>query len=672
MTTRAEDGGADERPGYELSIDTGGTFTDGFVTGNGRTVQIKVDTTPTDPTDGFMVCVQAAADALGVRVEELLAKASRVHFSSTIATNVVVQRAGAKVGLVVTAGHRRDLYGRADDGARLTAFLGAVREVDESVAEDGTVAVPVDRMGLQVAVRELLEDGVDIIVVGFARAHLNDANERAAKEQVDDSYPRHYLGAIPVLLSSQLSLHADDHGRTALAVANAYLHPELARRLYHTEDRLRERQLRRPLLVVNTDGSSTRVAKTRAVDTYNSGPSAGVLGAAMVAEAMGARSVVTFDVGGTTTDVASIGGRGANRSATTAFGDVSLPHPSIGLASFGLGGGSVIGLSDGRWEIGPQSVGAVPGPACFGLGGSQPTPTDVWLSLGYLDPSQFLSGRRILDPERSLASLRQVADQLGASTEEAALAALDGIHATLAGHLGRWAATQPELLAADPGDRRVFSYGGGGGLLAVPAAEALDAAAVVVFPHSSVFSAFGGGILPVAHKYHGAVANVADGEAVWRVGQALAGRAARDMRAEGVGATTPVVAVLAVRDFASSEVSATLPFGELAGGHPGAVPVLTGSHRRGSVQLVVRAARRSHLAVAGDVSPAEPPVRRVLLADGAVDVPVCAGLGVPGAAAVTGPAFLAARDTTVFVPPRWKAEFDDLGYGRLTKEEDRA
>ena len=531
---------------YELSVDTGGTFTDGFVRGGGRQAQVKVDTTPADLTEGFVACVALAAEAMGETLPAFLSGASVVHFSSTIATNIVVQRSGAPVGLIVTAGNERSLYGSSQDADRLFGFIdpAAVRGVSEAIAADGTVAQPVDSAGLEAAVRELLERGVHMLVVSFARAHINPANEIAAKALVEASYPRHYLGAIPLVLSSQLSLHSDDHGRTALAVANAYLHPALAHSLYRAEDRIRERNFQHPLLVVNTDGSSTRVAKTRAIDTYNSGPSAGVLGSAIVARALGAKHVVTFDVGGTSTDVAYVGAATAPRDDSTTFGDVALPHPAVRLWSFGLGGGSIIDFLPGNgMTVGPRSAGAVPGPACFGLGGSEPTPTDVWLALGYLEPGEFLSGRRQLDPGGARAALGRLAERLGTGdVDETALAALATIHATLAEQLKAWAVQEPDLLASDQADRWLFSYGGGGGLLAVSAACALGIERVVVFPQSSVFSAFGGGLLPIAHTYHSAVRDVADLDGVREALGVIVDRAARDMRAEGVLGQSEILA----------------------------------------------------------------------------------------------------------------------------------
>lgn len=666
---------APARPGpgeYQLSVDTGGTFTDGFVRGLGRSAQVKVDTTPADVTDGFLACVTAAADAMGESLQGFLARASVVHFSSTIATNIVLQRTGALVGLVVTAGNERSLYSAEKDARNLAGLVGpdAVRGVDEATGTDGALLRPVDGAGLEAAVRELLELGVDIVVVSFAGAHLNPSNELAAKALIEQSYPRHYLGAVPLLLSSQLSLHPDDHGRTALAVANAYLHPALARSLYRAADQLRDERLAYPLLVVNTDGSSTRVAKTRAIDTFNSGPSAGVLGSAVVAAALGADHVVTFDVGGTTTDVAHIAGASAPRTDQTAFGPLEVPHPAIDLWSFGLGGGSVIEVGpDGRIEVGPQSTGAVPGPACFGLGGNQLTPTDVWLHLGYLEPGEFLSGRRQLDPERSRAALAPVAERLALGTDEAARAALDAVHRALADHLRAWAAGRPELAASAPDDRWLFSYGGGGGLLAIPAAAALGIGRVVVFPQSSTFSAFGGSLLPIAHGYHAAVADVADPDSVDAALGVILDRATRDMRAEGVPAGAALEADVLLRDFGGRRVATTGSLRQLAADRLGGGITLPEPPSTGELVVRVRAPHEPDLRVVQPVATGPGAAsRRILAADGYEDVPISAGLGDPLSATVAGPTFLAANDTTVFIPESWEVEFDSLGYGIVRRK----
>jgi N-methylhydantoinase A/acetophenone carboxylase len=505
-----------------------------------------------------------------------------------------------------------------------------------------------------------------LLVLSFANAHLNPANEQRARELIDRSYPRHYLGAVPLMVASRVSLDADDHGRTAAAVVNAYLHPNLVRTLYLAEDRARDRGLTRPLLVVNTDGSTSRVAKTRAIDTYDSGPTAGALGASYVARALGAKNVCTFDVGGTTTDVSFLADGRVPVSEATEVGEVVIPHPSVPLHSFGIGGGSIIEAdSNGEIRVGPRSAGASPGPACFGLGGEWLTPTDVWLLLGYLEPGEFLGGRRRLDPEPARAVAQAMAERRGTTVERTLLEAKAAMFSELSSHLTAWAARHRALQASHPSARWLFSYGGGGGLLSVEAAEILGIERVVVFPHSSVFSAFGAGLLPIAHSYQ-AVVRAAAGESERGAAVArLADNARRDLRAEGVHDLEDVQASLSLGSERRDDLTLA--------GVLRAPDVATPSNGTASVALRVAL----HVSVPRD-APVEMITgeargeaggsREIVTAQGRLTATVATGLGDPGAAPVTGPAFLRAPDTTIFVPPGWSATFTPQGYGILSPE----
>lgn len=659
---------------YELSIDTGGTFTDGFVRSRSRTAQVKVDTTPFDPTVGFKACVAAAAEAMGESLPGFLGKTERIHFSSTIATNLAVQRSGAKVGLIVTAGHQESMYGAPDQAVALGSLLEGevVRGVTEKVDDLGAVVTPVDAQELEEAVRQLLEVGVHVIVLSFARAHWNAHNEREARAVIERSYPKHYLGSIHLMLSTEVSLVADDFGRTSLAVANAYIHPSLSRSLYRADDMVRSTGLRSPLLIVNTDGSNTRVAKTRAIDTFNSGPTSGALGAAIVADALGAEQVVTFDVGGTSTDVAYLRGGVAGRTETTDFGDgLSLPHGAVDLASFGLGGGSILAAVDGAISVGPRSAGAVPGPACFGLGGQDVTPTDVWLALGYLEAGDFLGGRRRLELRYAEEALGRLANDLHWEPERTVLAARDAVRQALAEHLGTWAARQTGLLEGTPDGRWLFSYGGGGGLLCVEAAEALGIDSVVVFPHSSVFSAFGGGLLPIAHKYESIVEDGSNLETIAAACRRLLDRAQRDLRTEGIAADESIDVELQLAPFSGQSGTSerlSTPLGDLldSGAHLERSLVQDATRGRLSLGVVVPRDRVLHAAFAEEQSHASSS-RTVVTDAGRQDIPIVTGLGDPSAGTANGPCFLAAPDTTILVPSGWWVEFDRHGYGILRR-----
>ena len=654
---------------FTMSIDTGGTFTDGFVTDGEHTAQVKVDTTPQDLTIGFQACLEAGAAAVGCELAGFLGALSRIHFSSTIATNTIVERRGARVGLIVTRGAESTLYGTDAqvDALRGMLDLDLVRSIPEAIDSSGAVLATPNEGDLSAAVRELLERGVRLLVVSFANAHLNQANELEAREIIDRSYPRHYLGAVPLIVASRVSLADDDHGRTATAVVNAYLHPSLVRALYLAEDRARARGLARPLLIVNTDGSTSRVAKTRAIDTYDSGPSAGVLGAGYVARAIGAQNVCTFDVGGTTTDVSFLAGGELPASEVTEVGDVVIPHPSVSLTSFGLGGGSIIAADDGgRLHVGPRSAGASPGPASFGLGGEWLTPTDVWLLLGYLEPGEFLGGRRKLDAGPARAVAGELAERLGTSPESALLQAKAAIRSELSEHLGPWAQRHPGLGSSEASTRWLFSYGGGGGLLCVETAEILGIPRVVVFPHSSVFSAFGAGLLPIAHTYQTVVPAGAGDTALAAAIARVADNARRDLRSEGVHALDVVRALLAI----GSERHEDLTLAKLLDA-PGALAPRNGDTAVAArVVLNVSVPRDAAVNMRAGTGTAQPGrAREVVTAAGTIAVPVVHGLGDPDAQPVRGPAFLQAPDTTIFVPDDWSVTFTQQGYGILSKEQ---
>jgi N-methylhydantoinase A len=659
---------------FTMSIDTGGTFTDGFVSDGERTAQVKVDTTPQDLTIGFEACIEAGAAAVGHDLAGFLGALRRIHFSSTIATNTVVERRGADIGLIVTRGAESTLYGTDAQARALSSLvdLDLVRGIPEEVDPAGAVIATPRESDLEAAVRELLERGVRLLVVSFANAHLNQANELLARDIIDRSYPRHYLGAVPLMVGTRVSLATDDHGRTATAVVNAYLHPNLVRALYLAEDRARAGGLTRPLLIVCTDGSTSRVAKTRAIDTYDSGPTAGVLGAGYVARALGADTVCTFDVGGTTTDVSLLSGGAVPASELTEVGELVIPHPSVPLRSFGLGGGSLIVLdAEGELRVGPRSAGASPGPACFGLGGDALTPTDVWLLLGYLAPGEFLGGRRKLDAGPARAAAAKLAEQLGAGTtiEDALLTAKAAIRRELSEHLRAWAAQHPELGASHPASRWLFSYGGGGGLLCVDAAEALGIHRVVVFPHSSVFSAFGAGLLPIAHAYRTVVPAGDDDEAIGAAVARLADNARRDLRAEGVRGLDRVNAMLALGPDRRENLTladlldAPEAFAPADRGAPAAARIAldVSVPHEVAVEMITAQGRRAG-ATGGE--------RRVFTCAGEIGVPVLGGLGDPSAAPVPGPAFLQAPDTTIFVPAGWSVTFTPQGYGILSQEDE--
>jgi N-methylhydantoinase A len=653
--------------GYLIGIDTGGTYTDAFLAAGPRHWTVKVPTTPHDLTVCFAEAIAGCAEAAGVDVAALLRGTAVIRFSSTIGTNAILTRGGPKLGLLVTRGAETSLYGAAS-GGRVFEFLRPemVAGIDERVGEDGRVELVPDPDQVNAAARVLLEGGARMLVVALAGSAANPANERAVFAAISASYPRHYLGAVPTLLSAQVSADANDARRTAAALLNAYMHPPLARSLYKAEDDLRRRGLRHPLLVVGADGSVTRVAKTRALSTYQSGPAAGVQASAVLAAASGIAAAVTADVGGTSTDLSALtGGRAAYRSFIDVAG-LAIPQPGVAVRSIALGGGSICGVNGGEVTVGPQSAGALPGPACFGLGGRNPTPTDAWLTLGYLDVGHYLGGRRKLRADAAAKALAdQVGSQLGMDAEAAALAVADAAERAVAQGISDVVADGrgQAALASGHGDVAIIGYGGGGGILLPAVARRLGLRATFLPRLAPVFSAFGAGTLDVHHRYQvrfpraGGLAGIAQG---------LVREAQRDVRGEGFDPESAVFSI-SLFDQPGEPLAADLRMSGLAEALasvrlPDDAAVLV------TVTCAVDKPGLPEVPAATSADPAEAQLgkREVVTNDGRAAAGVYDGSRLRAGHRLAGPAVLERGDTTALIPAGMACAIDRFGTAIVT------
>ena len=560
--------------------------------------------------------------------------------------------------------------------------------IAEELSPDGEVLVSPSPDEVITAVRDLLERGARLLVVCLRHSAVNPAHEAAVGRIINASYPRHYLGAVPTLLSTDVSVIADDADRMAAAVVNGYLHRRLATSLYKAEDDLRTAGLARPLLIVTADGSVARVAKTRALDTYQSGPAAGVHGAALLARTYRLGSALTADVGGTSTDFGLVVAGQPVRRQRVDVGGLEIAQPSVELHSIALGGGSVVAVRDGAISIGPDSAGAAPGPACFGLGGSDPTPTDAWLVLGYLDPANYLGGRRRLFPDLAAEALtRAVGDPLGLSAEEAALAVAEAVVRAAADGVAQMLArpaVQAGLGHGSTAGLALISYGGGGGCLLPAVATRAGLGSVYLPALSPVFSAFGVSTFDVQHAYE---ARMSAGQlAVTSSGPgpvaALVAAARRDARGEGFD---PERAQLAISVLGGD---GTTLFDGLDPGQVAAAvqriglgpdqPVLArlratcAMHQPG---LPAQAAADGRAEADGQVEAdgSGPPLasaqtgqRSVLLPGGRRDVPVYARDRLRAGHALSGPCLIESSGSTYLIPAGMDGRIDHFGTAVLT------
>lgn len=513
--------------GYTIDIDTGGTFTDGFFAAGEQFQTVKTPTTPHDLTLCFMECIREGAKAFQVSPEKLLTEAEVVRFSNTIGTNAIIERTGARIGLLLTAGSEALAPTVDRDGKAPLVEAAMVAGLRESVG------CPPAAADVLASAQHLIDQGAHCLVVAFNGSDLSPDNERLVRSVIKAEYPRDYLGSVPVFLASDVSSRPGYGERINTALLNAYIHGKLARLLYKAGEELRRIGFMGQLLIGHNNGAVARVAKTRAINTYNSGPAAGLLGAREIAGLYGADLVVSADMGGTSFDIGVVR---AGRPGYALRPDVEgfrSNLPMLAIRALGWGGGSIAAVDEaGTLTVGPRSAGALPGPACFDLGGVEPTVTDANLVLGLIDPAYFLGGRQRLDGGKAHAVLQaKVAAPLEIGVTEAATRVKAAVDQAVGDEIRA-------LVSGEDTERALMLiYGGAGPLHACAIASRAGIRRVLITPFSAVFSAYSSSLMDVGHLYYARTEiglhppSAMDGFALTVAD--LRQRAERDMRGEG-------------------------------------------------------------------------------------------------------------------------------------------
>lgn len=566
--------------GKLINIDNGGTLTDVVIIDDDRIHRTKTLTTPYDLSKCFFDGLKKASLEIFGRedVAELLRTTDYIRYSTTQGTNALVERKGPRLGLVLAAGDDPSRLA-AEDGSRemLAALVGErVAHIDLAAAGEDYDAEVIRVVNVLAAL------GANRLVVGLTGAGHVEA-ERRMRAVVLRKFPPHLLGAVPVLFSHEIAGDADDARRTWSALLNAFLHPAMETFLYHAEHKLREARFRTPLLIFRNDGDSARVAKTIALKTYSSGPRGGMEGARALAAHYGVAHLVSVDVGGTTTDIGVVREGLASTQRRGRIENVVVSFPLVDITSIGVGGGSVIRANGPGIRVGPESVGAQPGPACFGLGGKQATITDVFVLMGVLDPESFFGGELRLDVERARAAVQAcVAEPLDMSLGRA-LEAMEGAWVErIADGIRRVCEITPETTLA--------AFGGGGPLDICVVAEALGVERAIVPRLAAVFSAYGLSFSDIAHHYEMVLPENSDAALAAALAE-LRDRAARDMFTEGfdLSECEQTLALVRIRNGLETPVVA----------FDGTLPVdLTGDERCKLDLSVTRRIRHAELAAA--------------------------------------------------------------------------
>lgn len=661
---------------YTVDIDVGGTMTDGLFSDGHTATVVKVDTTPHDLTVCFLACLQEGAEQIGfAELKDFLGQVELIRWSSTVASNVLAEGKGPRLGLLITRGYEGTLYGRGASPA-----LGYLIRPEAVTPLSQPVQIP----EVLTAVKDLLEWGVRRICVSLKEAFYDPGDEVAIKKLLEAQYPDHTLGAVPVLLASDLAKHPDDNTRTHYALLNAYVHGPLAASLFKAEDELMfQHGYRRPLLIGHINGGVARIAKTRAVDTIESGPVFGILGSAYFARQYRLPKVIALDVGGTTVKVGVIlNGEPLLAQETELFG-IPLQVPMVSLRSISLGGGSVVSVNDqGRVRFGPESMGAYPGPACYDLGGAEATVTDAFVTSGWINPDYFQGGIRQLHPELAREVIETaVAVPLGLDAEAAAAQVVDeALHS-----ISEVVTQTLRDYALSPEGFTLFAYGGNGPLLACGVAERLGLAQVYTFSLGAVFSTFGSSISEVAHTYEHAfyepmVAGMFD--RLYQAMHHMREEAWRDMISEGFSPERiRLILEIEVGDDKQVPVYHQTPLMALdPEGQRRELSNLLDTVTNGPQDLVriQRLCLRATCPVA-TFQPQRYPTpaagtelvrkadRRALWAGAPVDTPIYDLDQLPVGSTMAGPAIVEGVYTTCIVPPGWRLQVDPYRSGILTR-----
>ena len=479
-----------------IGIDIGGTFTDLVARDDsGRDVFVKSPSTPEDQSIGVMAGLELLAQRLELDRATMLAKTQRIVHGTTVATNALLERKGAKVALLTTMGHRDVLEmreGLKDERYNLRstppeALVPRQRRlgVRERIRPDGSVLLPLDDASLDAAIGAIRASDVDAVAVCYLHAYRNPAHEIATVERIRRELPGLYVSR-----SSDILPQIKEYERVSTTVVNAYVGPAVQRYLTGLKRRLGEAGFTGGLFIVLSHGGIAPVeeAARLAAGTVLSGPAGGVSGGLRCAEMLDLTNLICFDMGGTSSDISLIADGRATLSADGNLADQRIALRSLDITSIAAGGGSIASVdSGGRFGVGPQSAGSVPGPACYGQGGEAATVTDANIVLGYLDAAAFLGGERQLDRAAAEVAIDNVAAKLRLSRIEAAAGVYRLVNIKMADGIRLTTLRR----GVDPRRFTLLSFGGAAGLHAVEVARELELARIVVPTVASVLSAWG-------------------------------------------------------------------------------------------------------------------------------------------------------------------------------------
>lgn len=663
---------------YSIGIDIGGTFTDVVCTGSDGSFRLmKLPTTRHDPAAAVRAAIEAMQTHWGVAPTAI----RRFVHGSTVATNAVIERKGARIGLITTAGFKDVLeIGRQMRHAMYDLVLspetpvflapGARRkEVAERISATGDIVVPLAEDEVRARAAELAADGVEAIAVVFLFSFLNPAHELQAREIVAEALP-----GLMVSLSCEVDPAFREYERTAVTAFDAYIKPVVSRYLAAMERDLAALGVSAPLQIMQSRGgvASVATASRRPVRLFLSGPAAGVVGGVAVGRAAGIGDLITIDIGGTSCDIALVTGGAPLVRAEGVIDGYAVRVPMVDVTAIGSGGGSIAVVdAAGALRVGPESAGSEPGPACYGRGGSEPTVTDASLVLGYLDPNYFAGGSLRLDPDRARAAIEtRIARPMGLSVEAAAL----GIHRVANAQMAEAMRLVSIGRGIDPRGYTLLPLGGAGPIHAAALAAELAIGRILVPPHPGVLSAAGLLGAPIEHEVSAAWPRPLAAVSWSEVGAVL-GRLDQAcgelMRQEGVGHGSAEIRYTADLCYSGQGYHLEIPlddddpdplarlYRDFLAAHDRVYGHATEAPARIVNLRAIHHVTAAEAAVSAPIAarPSEPKGRRPVLIDAVAGFETATVYDRSGLAAgmvVDGPAIVEQADTTIVVPRGWR------------------
>jgi N-methylhydantoinase A len=480
---------------YNVAVDVGGTFTDVLVfdEDTGGLTEGKVLSTPEDPSRGVVEGIEAVCEKVGISFPDL----HLFFHGTTVVTNMILTNTGSRVGLLTTKGHDQilhlarawtpgPLYGwmalqKPDPPADPTDTVG----ITERITASGDVLEALNEDEVREAVNRLVDRGVESLAIGFLNSYVNPAHERRARDIVREAHPD-----LSVSISADIGQEYGEYERTLTTVVNTAVQPGTSRYMRNFEESIDEKRFGGSLSIVRSDGGamSTEAVAASPIQIALSGPSGGVTGSAYLAREIGVPDILTFDMGGTSTDVSLCRDGETPVRRDIQLGYYQFKSPAVDVHSVGAGGGSVAFLSaSGALQVGPESAGADPGPAAYGRGGEKPTVTDANVVLHRIPPGVALGGTLEMDEEAARKAVGTIAEQLGMGVEEAAEAILEIVNENMHAALRVVSVERGH----DPRNFGLVAFGGAGPMHANALGRLIRSRSVIVPPTPGVMSAFG-------------------------------------------------------------------------------------------------------------------------------------------------------------------------------------